>query len=676
MNFPADPNGENSHPQRSQRRRRRRVSLSPITFYLLITVLLILMLLLAWGLLARFDILADIPLGSVDDRAQIAEQISPTAEIQEISVETSVPMSTPIMSDEAGMLVLSIREGLNAHLFAYRPVGDSGDTIPLTRLTAGEWDDITPALHTEQRILAFASNRRQGWHIYLWDIEADVISRLTEERGYKASPTWSPDGMWLAYERYFDNNLEIYIQQAAPGSDPIQLTDHLAADYSPAWSPTGRLIAFISTRSGREQIWLADLDNSGEGRFIAVEHRGEARARRPVWTVDGRYLLWSAIMEDGMHRIVQWDSQQPEKEPIVIANGDYPALSADGEILYTTIETPDQTYLTAYMLEHPDLLWLPLMELPGSVESLSWIDLSIDSFLTDVQLPEPTPLWYLDMHLDEGIPGGRWEVVNLEGVEAPVPKLHDRVDEAFVAFRAKLTELTGWDLLADLENAYVPLTSPLSPKMGQDWLYTGRAFTFKTLPINAGWMAVVREDYGVETYWRVYLKTRAQDGSQGVPLHALPWNFDARYRAEPSTYEQGGEISQEMPPGYWLDMTELAKLYGWQRLPALSLWRAVYTDARFNEFVRTDGLDWQTAMLELYPQEIVLSPTAIPTATPTPTVTSTPTITDTPTITQTPTITPTPTVTLPGWYSPTPSSTPFPTFTITPTNTFWPTPTP
>lgn len=503
-----------------------------------------------------------------------------------------------------------------------------------------------------------------------------VVSRLTEGKGYKASPTWSPDGLWLVYERYFDNNLELYIQQAAPGADPIKLTNHLGADHSPAWSPSGRLIAFVSTRAGREQIWLADLDKSGEDRFSSLRHMQEVSASHPVWSADGRYLLWGAVMDNGFHKIVRWDSQNPNLNPVEMASGDHPALSHDGRILYTTVETPNQTYLTAYLLDQPDQIWLPLLPMPNVVEDIAWVALPVDTLLPDVQMLEPTPLWFSNMNLNEEVPGGRWELVELAGVEAPIPMLHDRVDEPFMALKTRLADLTGWDLLSSLENAFVPLTSPLYPDMENDWLYTGRAFAVNPLPINAGWMAVVRQDFGQETYWRLYLRARFQDGSQGRPLPNLPWNFDARYRAEPLPYEQGGEFSSSALPGYWVDMTDLAMAYGWQRLPALARWRSVYSDARFNEFVRTDGLDWQTAMLELYPQEVVISPTPIPTSTATPTPSNTPTISLTPTISQTPAFTPSFTAPPPGWKSLTPSKTASPSATITPTHTFWPTPTP
>ncbi len=677
MSISNDPQGEKKLNDRKRKRRSRKIVLSPITFALLLVAIIILLVAMAIPILqSRFDLFPGFSLFGIDTNSMgVESSLTPTM-YAGTPKDTPRPTRTLVPPEQAGLLIVSMREGLDSHLFAYRPADAFGDTLPLTRLTSGSWNDITPSLDPAGQMLAFSSNREGQYHIFIWDLANDVVSRLTKTNGYKASPTWSPDSLWLAYERYFDNNLELYIQQAAPGSDPIQLTNNLAADHSPAWSPSGRIIAFVSTRGGREQIWLADLDQRGEDRFSSLRHMNEVSAAHPAWSADGRYLLWAAVMEDGFHKIIRWDSQSPGLNPIALGSGDYPALSHDGSILYTTIETPNKTYLTGYLLDQPDLIWMPMLPMPDFVEDLAWANLPDNLLLPNVAMPEPTPLWFSNMNLNEEVPGGRWELVEIAGVEAPSPFLHDRVDESFVALKTKLAELTGWDLLSSLENAFVPLTSPLFPDMENDWLYTGRAFAVNPLPINAGWMAVVRQDFGQETHWRIYLRARFQDGTQGRPLHNLPWDFDARYRAEPGPYEQGGEISSSALPGYWVDMTELAMAFGWQRLPALARWRSVYSDARFNQFVRTDGLDWETAMLELYPQDVVLSPTPIPTYTPTPTPSDTPTVSLTPTISQTPTFTPSATAPPAGWKSPTPSKTPSPTVTITPTHTYWPTPTP
>jgi hypothetical protein len=257
------------------------------------------------------------------------------------------------------------------------------------------------------------------------------------------------------------------------------------------------------------------------------------------------------------------------------------------------------------------------------------------------------------------MPAGRFAVVALEGVEAPHPYLHDLADEAFMALKQAAADRAGWDLLAELVNAYVPLTTSLEPGRAGDWLYTGRAVEFSQLPVNAGWMAVVREDLGSETFWRVYLRVRYQDGSAGRPLHDQPWDFSSRYNGDTVAFEQGGRLSASIPAGYWLDLTTLALDYGWHRIPAHSSWRMAYPSTHFNELVYSEGLGWRDAMQELYPPEALMTPTPLvpPTHTPTRTPrwfqTATPTLTSTPR----PTLTPLP---------PTQTSAPPPTSTASP----------
>ena len=106
-------------------------------------------------------------------------------------------------------------------------------------------------------------------------------------------------------------------------------------------------------------------------------------------------------------------------------------------------------------------------------------------------------------------------------------------------------------------------------------------------------------------------------------------------------------MAQDIPTGYWLDFTNLASDYGWERLPALITWHSAMAASRFNEFVYSDDLTWDAAMSELYPPAALYTPThmAPPTLTPTrtPWPSRTPTPTRTPRATQLPTRTATPT---------------------------------
>jgi TolB protein len=177
-----------------------------------------------------------------------------------------------------------------------------------------------------------------------------------------------------------------------------------------------------------------------------------------------------------------------------------------------------------------------------------------------------------------------------------------------------------------LDLAFVDLNDPLPPGFSyNDWLHTGRAFTLAQAAYQAGWVEVVRQDFGSQTYWQVFVRTAVQDGSLGEPLRARPWDLNGRYEGNPSVYDQGGDLKPEIPPGYFVDFTSVAAGHGFERLPALNNWRTFYPAARFGEFALTGGLDLLQAMLELYPAEAIATPTTFQTPTQTPTNTPRPT---------------------------------------------------
>jgi TolB protein len=649
----------NSADPVSPDRQPKRIALRPITIILFLTFNIIILLFLGWPVLGtRFESQTTVEIDPSDTQTPEFEGEAPLQETlnPQFSLTPALTNLDSIPNNDIwsqGVIVLALTEGLDSHLFTYQPVtGSVRDQAPLTRLTRGDWQDIQPALSPDGERVIFTSNRRGQWDLHLLDIDSGDITRVTNSLDYNAAPAWSPDGLWVAYESYIEASLDILIVPVDGSQDPLQLTTHHAADYAPTWSPLGRQIAFVSTRGDRSQIWLADLDKSGNDRFQLLSLHNETHADHPVWSPDGRFLAWGAVTDTGLHKIYVWDRENPKEPPQDQGGGDWPTWSPDGQALLAILKTPYENYLTAYPFQRPGAVLLPPILFRGNITGLAWGSAADRTDLNGIPLPSPTPLWHIQVDPDSQQPGRRWGLIPLREVEAPHPQLHDRVDESFRALRTELAQTVGWDLLASLENAYIPLTAALAPGLVDDWLYTGRAFTVNPLPINAGWMAVVREDFGQETYWRVYLRTRFQDGSQGRPLKNLPWNFDARYSGDPVTYDQGGGVAPNIPSGYWVDMTHLAAAYDFDRIPALATWRSVYPAARFNAFVKTDGLDWIAAMREIYPAEVLLTLTPLPTSTTSPTP-------------------------APLWYkSPTPTRTPFDTPTATPSPSVTPTITP
>src|ERR1043165_1188973 len=183
-------------------------------------------------------------------------QATVTFTSQPSATEPFVPV---VLKNSQEMVIFSYEEDGYAHLFAYM-LGK----MPLTRLTSGDWDDITPAPSPDGKKLAFASNRNGFWDLYLLDLSTGAVTQLTNTPQYEGSPTWSPDGSYLAFESYDNDNLNIVV---GPANDPlngaIRLTTSTASDHSPAWAPDGRHIAFISDG----EVILADLDKTDNSRF-------------------------------------------------------------------------------------------------------------------------------------------------------------------------------------------------------------------------------------------------------------------------------------------------------------------------------------------------------------------------------------------------------------------------
>ena len=516
---------------------------------------------------------------------------------------TALPatLSTSLQKS-SGWIIFSMADGLYSHLFIYDP-----NNIPPTRLTDSDWDDEDPALSPDGSKLAYSSSRGGEWDIYILNLHTGDTQQFTQTKKYDGSPAWSPDGQYLVYQTLDDSNLDLIIQSTVdPNAKPIQLTSGVGDNFDPAWSPDGKTIAFVTNRSGQNEHWLANLQSAGN-RFTKLMSNTDVQYRFPRWSPDGSSLAWCKQTTESSIEVMSLAEENPS--PKELGFGCNPVWSTDGTSIIATLEQPNSNYFIGYQVKENTLFLSPL-QTTGHVGSFDWVSAStskaLANFVNLQNLPAPTALFSATLSLPAAA-NGRKGVVALNDVQAPHAYLADTTDESFYALRKGIGEKSGWDFLASLENAYLPLTATSSPGITQNWLYTGRAIDVNTVPINAGWMAVSREDFNGQTFWRVWIKCLEQTGSCGKPMLTAAWDFSARFDSDPVAYENGGKLST-IPDGYWIDFTEFASRYGWERNPSQSDWRYYYSGILFNQFVFRQELSWQEAMLEIYPPDSLQTP--------------------------------------------------------------------
>jgi len=517
-------------------------------------------------------------------------------------------------------MVLSLSDGYYRHLFAYHP-----QDLPLTHLTDHPWDDIDPAISPDGTRMAYASRRNGYFDIYVFDFSSGQSTRITDTAAYDGKPTWSPDSQWLAYESYQSGNLDIFIQALANLTQPaIQLTTDLSPDFAPDWSPAGSMLAFTSLRSGEPEIWTAALDQT-ENRFDNLSRNPSAADVQPAWSPDGQYLAWTTI-QDGFEQVMVASAIDQAVAPVVLGAGANPLWDPAGGQIFVKLSGKDSLSLTGYNPQDGRIT-LPPVPLPSAIHGADWQSAAIAEMLPSYLLadsgPPTSPLASLSVSQPTDATTGRIGLVALTGITAPYAYLSDSADESFYALHQEIARVSGWDVLGSLQNAFLPVTEPSLPGSTQDWLQTGLGIAINPLPYQAGWMTILREDSAGQTWWRLFIYARYQDGSMGQPLTLPIWDLEARANGDPGAYEQGGAPGS-VPAGYWIDFTDLAARFGWQRLPAAANWRTFFGAARFNQFVFSNGMDWETGMRLLYPPELVHMPTQIPTLTSLPTKTALP----------------------------------------------------
>ena len=154
-------------------------------------------------------------------------------------------------------LLRSLRAVLVLAPIFVSPMAAQSDDIGVPRAAAAKGLPLTPARHME----------------------------VTLSEGTWMSLDVSPDGKTIV----FDLLGRLYTVSSA-GGDARAITDGMALDGLPRYSPDGRCIAFVSDRSGEDNLWIVNPDGSNARAITSEEN---ALFASPSWSADSRSIFVS-----------------------------------------------------------------------------------------------------------------------------------------------------------------------------------------------------------------------------------------------------------------------------------------------------------------------------------------------------------------------------------------------
>jgi eukaryotic-like serine/threonine-protein kinase len=223
-----------------------------------------------------------------------------------------------------------------AHWEIYvKQIGAPGNPIRLTTTPVGvTWGAIDSAWSPDDRWIAYRRRRADGGaDLVLIPPLGGPERTVADLSGTAEVPAWTPDGKWLAFPQKDSpistsiwaiaidtgerRRLTTFTTRAGGAAFSTGGNDRILGDSAPSFSPDGRSLAFY--RQVSDSVFqlcvhslTRDLRPDGEAKIVASRIHGEPDGG-PVWTSNGRELVYSAGYPNFLWRVAASGRQAPRK---------------------------------------------------------------------------------------------------------------------------------------------------------------------------------------------------------------------------------------------------------------------------------------------------------------------------------------------------------------------------
>jgi TolB protein len=179
------------------------------------------------------------------------------------------------------------------------------------------------------RIAYIVQLSKNNFELQIADADGANPQTALRSREPIMSPSWSPDGMRLAYVSFETGKPVVYIHTLTTG-ERKPIANYRGSNSAPAWSPDGKVLAVALSRDGPTSIYTLNSDGTG------LKHITNSGAidTEPYFSADGKSIYFTSDRGGGP-QIYRMDPSGGNVQRVTF-NGDYnvtPRLSPDGRVL-------------------------------------------------------------------------------------------------------------------------------------------------------------------------------------------------------------------------------------------------------------------------------------------------------------------------------------------------------
>ncbi len=180
--------------------------------------------------------------------------------------------------------------------------------------------------------LALPDQQAGTFDIWIFEIERNLLTRLTFEPETELGPVWSADGKRVAFSGDVFGHSSIFVKPLSGAGAPELLFESENDCYVTDWSPDGSMISYVEIDStGFSSIGLFDLESEGGPRkYRGASYNHEA----PNFSPDSRWLAYSSNETGNAEVFVESIPAGGGRWRVSSEGGLYPVWAASGKRLY------------------------------------------------------------------------------------------------------------------------------------------------------------------------------------------------------------------------------------------------------------------------------------------------------------------------------------------------------